>query len=56
MGKKDKAHRQKVANRNQKIQQAQKVYKKMYDEMMTQHVEMMKQEKLSGDTPADITQ
>lgn len=52
MGKKDKAHRAKVAKRNQKIQQAQKIYNKMYNEMLKQHVESIKSDRMgpSGDT------
>lgn len=56
MGKRDKAHRQKVAKRNQKIEQAQKVYNKMYNEMLKQHIEAIRKEKQSGDTPTNITE
>ncbi len=56
MGKRAKSHRQKVAKRNEKINQAQKVYQKMYNEMMKQHVESIRQEKLSGDTTTEVTQ
>jgi hypothetical protein len=52
MGKNAKQHRQKVAKRNEKINQAQKVYQKMYNEMLKQHIEAIKSEKMgpSGDT------
>lgn len=60
MGKRAKAHRQKVAKRNEKINQAQKVYQKMYNEMLKQHIEAIKAEKMgpSGDTenPPQITE
>lgn len=52
MGKRAKAHRAKVAKRNEKINQAQKVYQKMYNEMLKQHVDSIKAERMgpSGDT------
>jgi hypothetical protein len=56
MGKRAKAHRQKVAKRNEKINQSQKIYEKMYNEMLKQHVEAIRKEKLSGDTPTEITE
>jgi hypothetical protein len=54
MGKKDKEHRAKVAKRNKKIQQAQKVYQRMYSEMMMKEIERIKTSQ-SGDTPTEIT-
>ena len=42
MGKRDKEHRAKVAKRNKKIQQAQKVYQRMYSEMMMKEFEREK--------------
>lgn len=56
MGKRAKAHRQKVAKRNEKINHAQKVYQKMYNEMLKQHIESIREEKLSGNTTTEVTQ
>lgn len=52
MGKRAKEHRAKVAKRNEKINQAQKIYQKMYNEMLKQHVDSIKAERMgpSGDT------
>lgn len=52
MGKRSKEHRAKVAKRNQKINQAQKIYQKMYNEILKQRVDSIKAERMgpSGDT------
>ena len=55
MGKRAKEHRKKVAKRNDSIKQAQKVYEKMYNEMMMKEIEKIKSQK-SGDTPTNRTQ
>lgn len=54
MGKRAKEHRAKVAKRNEKIQQAQKVYQRMYSEMMMKEIERIRTSQ-SGDTPTEIT-
>ncbi len=54
MGKRAKAHRQKVAKRNENIKQAQKIYQKMYNDMMMKEIEKIRSQ--SGETPTNITQ
>ncbi len=44
MGKRDKEHRKKVAKRNENIKQAQKVYQKMYNDMLKQKIEEIRAE------------
>lgn len=53
MGKREKEHRKKVAKRNQKIDQAQKIYKRMYNEMMTKEIERVR-ESQTGNTESNI--
>ena len=53
MGKREKEHRKKVAKRNQKIDQAQKIYKKMYNEMMIKEIERVR-ESQTGNTESNI--
>ena len=55
MGKNAKEHRKKVAKRNESIKQAQKVYQRMYQEMMMKEVEKIRNEN-SGNTETNITQ
>lgn len=55
MGKRDKEHRAKVAKRNQKIEQAQKIYQRMYNEMMIKEIERVRQSQ-TGNTESNITE
>jgi hypothetical protein len=55
MGKRAKEHRKKVAKRNESIKQSQKIYEKMYQEMMRKEIEKIRNEK-SGNTENNITE
>lgn len=55
MGKRAKEHRKKVAKRNQKIDQAQKIYQRMYNEMMIKEIERIR-ESQTGDTQSNVTE
>ena len=41
MGKREKEHRKKVLKRNNKIKAAQKIYNKMYDEIMKKQLQSL---------------
>lgn len=59
MGKRAKEHRKKVLKRNNNIKTAQKLYQKMYDEVMKKQLEAMVEEhkqKTSGTTENPFTQ
>ena len=55
MGNRAKEHRKKVAKRNENIKQGQKIYEKMYNEMMMKQIEKIRNEK-SGNTENNITE
>jgi len=44
MGKRAKEHRKKVLKRNNQIKSAQKIYEKMYNEVMTKQLEALVEE------------
>ena len=52
MGKKDKAHRAKVAKRNQRLSIEKKKFEKEYQQMMSEKIEELRQKfaSMSGET------
>ena len=58
MGKRDKNHRKRVQARNNQLKGAEKMYQKMYQEVMKKQIEQLvaeHKEKTSGETETDET-
>ena len=58
MGKTDKNHRKRVQARNNQLKGAEKMYQKMYQEVMKKQIEQLvaeHKEKTSGETETDET-
>jgi hypothetical protein len=58
MGKRDKDHRKRVQARNNQLKGAEKMYQKMYQEVMKKQIEQLVAEhktKTSGETETDET-
>lgn len=52
-----KGHKQKVAQRNVKLENLKKTYQKLYNEVLMNQIEMLKEKfKSTGDTESDTTE